>query len=204
MTDTDSSPQDTTGAAHDPVLVRRIQGAERQVARLQRTVMWLGIGVAVLLGLASAIIYLASQHGMPGMVASVLESKQFLLRGSDGQVRGTWGTDQDGAVRLVLQGGANSAGVTLNLLADGSAGVTLSDLAGNSRLVIGLIPNENVSMVLADGSGVTRAVFGLGAEGSTSLVFADQHGTTKAAIGVDATGAAILAAGEPQTADTTD
>jgi len=198
MTDTDSAQHDPSQPAHDPVLVRRIQAAEQRVASLRRTVVWLGVGMSILLGLASAVIYLASQHGMPGLVADVMESRSFILRDAQGDVRGTWEAGADGTVRFVLQNGPKSGGVTLNLLNDGSAGVTLSDPLGNSRLVLGFIPNENVSIVLADPSGVTRAVFGLGAEGAASLVFADHNGATKAAIGVDATGAAVLAAAESQ------
>jgi len=198
MSDAGSTHGDAPHPAHDPYIVRRLEAAERQVAHLRRMVNYVFVGLAGLLGLTAAVIYLAGRHGMPGMVASVVESREFLLRDQNGEVRGVWGTEGEGGIRLVLQDSADKASVKLSLLADGSAGVTLSDLAGNPRLVLGLLPDENVSVVFADGAGVTRAVLGLSADGSTSLVFAEKHGVTRAAVGVDAAGQAIIATGEAE------
>ena len=203
MTDAGPPHVDEPRPTHDPYLVRRLETAERHVARLRRVVNYVLIGVAILLGLTATVIYLAGRHGMPGMVASVVESKEFLLRDADGQVRGAWGTDADGSIQLILQGGATKASVKLSLLADGAAGVTLSDPQGRPRLVAGLLPNENVSVVLADSVGMTRAVFGLNnVNGSSSLVFADRNGVTRTAIGTSAYGQPIFATGEPEAVDT--
>jgi hypothetical protein len=202
MSDAGSAHGDAPHPAHDPYIVRRLEAAERQVAHLRRMVNYVFVGVAALLGITAAVIYLAGRHGMPGMVASVVESREFVLRDQAGQVRGVWGSEADGGIRLTLQGGANQSSVKLSLLADGSAGITLSDLAGNPRLVLGLLPDENVSIVFADGAGVTRAVLGLNADGSSSLIFAEKHGATRAAVGVDAAGQAIIATGDAQAGDT--
>jgi hypothetical protein len=202
MSDAGSAHGDVPHPAHDQYLVRRLEAAERQVGHLRRMMNYTFVGVAGLLGLVAAVIYLAGRHGMPGMVPSVVESREFVLRDQNGQIRGVWGSEADGAMRLVLQDSANKASVKLSLLADGSAGVTLSDLAGNPRLVLGLLPDENVSLVFADGAGVTRAVLGLNADGSSSLVFAEKHGGTRAAVGVDAAGRAIIATGDAEAIDT--
>lgn len=203
MTDAGPPHVDEPRPTHDPYLVRRLETAERQVARLRRMVNYVLVGAAVLLGLTAAVIYLAGRHGMPGMVASVVESKEFLLRDAEGQVRGAWGTGADGSIQLVLQGGATKASVKLSLLPDGAAGVTLSDPEGRPRLVAGLLPNENVSVVLADSVGTTRAVFGLNSvDGASSLVFADRNGVTRTAIGASAAGQPIFATGEPEPVDT--
>lgn len=202
MTDAGSAQSNDSHPVHDPYLVRRLEAAERLVARLRRMVTYVLVGVAVLLGLTAAVIYISARHGMPGMVASVIESREFLLRDRAGRVRGAWGTDEDGAIQFVLQGDTTKASIKLSLLADGAAGITLSDLGGKPRLVAGLLPGDNVSVVLADSVGMTRAVFGLNVDGSSSIVFADRHGVTRTAVGAGAAGQAIIATGEPEAVDT--
>ena len=53
---------------------------ERENRRLRR--IWMGtlIAVALLLGLATALVIVAARQGLPGTVASVVEARQFLLR----------------------------------------------------------------------------------------------------------------------------
>jgi hypothetical protein len=202
MTDAGSTSPSHDTPAHDVYLVRRLEAAERLIADLRRRMTYVLVGVAILLGLTAAVIYLAGRHGMPGMVAQVVESREYVLRDGSGQVRGAWGVDAAGATQLVLQDRDTRAAVKLSLLADGAAGLTLTDAQGKARLVAGLLPGENVSMVLADSLGVTRAVFGLNPDGSTSLVFADRHGMTRTAIGASASGQAIFATGDSEPVDT--
>jgi hypothetical protein len=133
---------------------------------------------------------------MPGFVPDVVEAREFLLRDSEGRVRGAWGSDQDGAIRFVLQGDQSNTSIKLNLLADGSSGLTFTDSAGTPRLVVALLPDNTVNLVLGDQRGVARTVLGLNPNGGSTLVFADQGGTTRTGIGVDNRGRSMLSVGQ--------
>jgi hypothetical protein len=147
---------------------------------------------AVLLGLATALVVTASRHGMPGFVPSMVEAKEFVLRDKDGRVRGAWGQDDEGAIRLVLQDYRNRTSIKLNLLDDGSSGITFSDSTGNARLIMAVLPDETANLVFADRRGVARTVLGLSAKGGSTLLFADGSGATRAGIGVDNRGRSMF------------
>src|SRR5690606_2653369 len=130
---------DANAPAHDPVIMRRLEAVERENARVRRVSTITMALLAVTLGLAAAVIYMASRRGMPGLVADVLEARSFALRDKSGAVRGAWGFADDGTVRLTLQNAADRRSITLNLLADGSAGMSLSASAGNTRVLLALL-----------------------------------------------------------------
>jgi hypothetical protein len=134
MSDAGSAHGDAPHPAHDPYIVRRLEAAERQVAHLRRMVNYVFVGLAGLLGLTAAVIYLAGRHGMPGHLGRGI--REFLLRDQNGRARRVG--HRRGRRHRLAPGQRQQAGVKLSLLADGSAGVTLSDLAGNPRLVLGL------------------------------------------------------------------
>jgi hypothetical protein len=139
----------------------------------------------------------SARHGLPGTVADVIEARQFLLRDANGTVRGTWGTGENGSMRLQLQAPGTKAGLSLASLADGAAGITVRDSAGHSRAVLGLLPDQTVSLLLADENGTTRTVLSLVRGGSSTLVFADRSGSAKVGMGVDARGQSTLTLPEP-------
>jgi hypothetical protein len=170
--------------------MRRVDAAERENRRIKRLSIASLIAVGLLLGLAAALVYISAQHGMPGLVSGVVESRQFLLRDADGRVRGVWGTAEDGTVRLVLRDQSDRSLVKINLLADGSSAITFADSAERSRIVLGLVEDETSTLVLADGTGRARAVLGLSPDGSSTLVFADTLGVSRAGLGIDAEGGA--------------
>jgi hypothetical protein len=183
---------ETAGHAHDPVLVRRLESVERENARVRRISTMTMALLAITLGLAAAVIYMASRRGMPGLVADVLESRSFVVRDKSGAIRGAWGMADDGTLRLTLQGAADQRSITLNLLADGSAGMSFSDSAGNPRVVLALLPDATGSLAFADAAGGTRTAYGINPNGSVTLVFADRNGRTRAGIGVDPRGGSML------------
>jgi hypothetical protein len=178
-------------------LTIRIEELARENRRLRR--LWMGTVVsgALLLGLASALVIVSARHGLPGTVADVLEAKQFLLRDANGAIRGTWGTSQNGSMRLTLQSPGSKAGLSLASLADGASGITVRDSAGRSRAVLGLLPDQTVSLLFADENGTTRTVLSLVRGGSSTLVFADRSGNAKVGMGVDARGQSTLTLPEP-------
>jgi hypothetical protein len=171
-------------------LTRRLEATERENRRIKRLSVASLIAVGVLLGLAVALVYISAQHGMPGLVSRVVESRQYLLRDSEGRVRGVWGTAQDGTVRLMLRDEDGRSLVKMNLLPDGSSAVTIADTTERSRIVLGLLEDETSTLVLADGTGRARAVLGLSPDGSSTLVFADTLGVTRSGLGIDAAGGA--------------
>lgn len=169
-------------------LLTRLDELEREYRRLRRFTLSLLVGTAVLLGLAVALVMMSSKYGLPGTVADVVAARQFVLRGPEGLIRGVWGTENDGTLRLVLQDRGGRPRVKLNLLNDGSSGLTFSDSAGRPRAAFALLPDQSSSIVLADEGGRTRTVLGISARGGATLVFADRAGATRAGLGVDANG----------------
>jgi hypothetical protein len=189
-------------------LLHRLSDLEKDNRRLRRQGMTILVVTAILLGVAGALTWTAARHGLPGFVPDVVEAREFVLRDHDGRVRGAWGQDDQGAIRLVLQDAGNQTSIKLNLLDDGSSGLTFADSTGTPRLVVAVLPDETVNLVFGDRRGIARTVLGLSANGGSTLVFADQGGRTQAAIGVDGRGQTVLSAGpvetvEEEPADTT-
>jgi hypothetical protein len=189
----------STGAVSE--LVRRLEALEGENRRLRRQGIITLVVTAVMLGLAASIVVTAARHGMPGLVPAVVEAREYVLRDKDGQVRGAWGQDDQGAIRFVLQDNRNKTSIKLNLLADGSSGLTFSDSTGNSRLIMAVLPDETANLVFADRSGIARTVLGLSAKGGSTLLFADGGGTTRAGIGVDNRGRSMLTTSGASEAD---
>jgi hypothetical protein len=180
-------------------LVRRLESVEQENRRLKRQSQMTLVVTAVLLGIGAALVWTAARQGMPGLVPQVVESREFVLRDRDGRVRGVWGQDDAGAIRLVLQDADNQTNIKLNLLEDGSSGLTFSDSVGNARLIVAVLPDETVNLVFADSRGVARTVLGLNGRGGSTLVFGDGGGATRAAIGIDNRGRSVLTTGEVET-----
>ncbi|HWN18151.1 MAG TPA: hypothetical protein VNO19_04465 [Gemmatimonadales bacterium] len=194
-------------AAPDPLLRQmrelergmtiRTQELERENRRLRR--LWMGtvVSVALLLGLATALVIVTARHGLPGAVADVVEARQFLLRDRDGAIRGSWSAAADGSMRLLMQTPGSKAGLSLSVLRGGASGITVRDSAGRSRAVLGLLPDQTVSLLFADENGTTRTVLSLVRGGSSTLVFADRSGSAKVGVGVDSRGQSTLTLPEP-------
>ncbi len=172
----------------EAALSTRMDFLDREYRRLRRLNTILLVGTALVVGLATALIALAGQYGLPGTTADVVAARQFVLRGDNGVVRGVWGTEDDGTLRLVLQDASARPRVKINLLNDGSSGLTFSDSTGKPRAVFAALPDQSTSIVLADEAGRGRIVLGLSADGGATLVFADRSGGTRAGIGVDRNG----------------
>lgn len=173
-------------------LLHRVDALETDNRKLRRHGRVLMVVTAVLLGLGIALVMTAARHGMPGFVPDVVEAREFLLRDSNGRVRGAWGSDDAGAIRLVLQSERSGSNIKLSLLQDGSSGLTFSDSAGTARMVLAVLPDHTVNVVFGDERGVARTVFGLSPDGGSTLVFADRGGSTKSALGVDSRGRPVL------------
>lgn len=179
-------------AARGIPLTQRLEAVERDNRRLRRLGVMMLVGVGILLGLTTAIMVVASRHGMPGMVPQVTEARKFLLRDPQGRIRGVWGTNEEGAAQLILQDTVGRGRLRVTVLPDGSSGVAFVDSVNHTRIVLGILPDESANIALADPGGKTRTVLGIAPNGSATLVFADRGGSTKAGIGVDARGFGTL------------
>ncbi|HEX9893931.1 MAG TPA: hypothetical protein VGA78_08395, partial [Gemmatimonadales bacterium] len=103
MTETDAQAAQPERRRHEAQLVHRMYQLEVENGRLRRLTLGTLVVVALLLGVSAAIVVVAARHGMPGFVPAVVESREFVLRDREGRVRGAWGEDDQGAIRLVLQ-----------------------------------------------------------------------------------------------------
>jgi hypothetical protein len=177
-------------ARHRPevVFLHRLEALERDNRRLRRYSATAFVGLAVLLGLIVALVWLSGRQGAPGTVADQVAARQFVLRDKTGAIRGGWGLGDDGAVRLVLQDPAGRPRVKVSLLQDGTAGLSFADSSGRARAVFALLPDQTGSVAFADDAGKTRSVLGISADGSANIVFADRAGSTRAGLGVDGAG----------------
>jgi hypothetical protein len=177
-------------ARHRPevVFLHRLEALERENRRLRRYSAYAFVGLAILLGLIVALVWVSGRQGAPGTVADQVAARQFVLRDKSGAIRGGWGIAEDGAVRLVLQDAAGRQRVKVSLLHDGTAGLSFADTAGRPRAVFAFLPDQTGSLAFADDAGKTRSVLGISADGSANLVFADRGGSTRAGLGVDGSG----------------
>ena len=169
----------------DANLAQRLERVEHENAQLRKHSKLLMIGGAAVLGLL--VLMLITRLVSGGAVGSV-EARQFVLRDTDGMVRGIWEIADNGATRLVLRDRDARERVRLTLLPDGSPGLTLADRDGRPRTVLGLLPDQTATLVFADQAGKTRAVLGVPADGSSTMAFADRQGETRVNVGVDASG----------------
>jgi len=168
-------------------IVNRLEQLERDNRRLRRYTTVMLIVVAMALGLGTALLWYSVRSGLPGSPQTVSAS-QFLLRDANGRVRGAWGVDDSGAVRLTLSDEGERQRVRLSLLQDGSAGLSFADSADRKLAVLGLLPDNTTNLALTDPAGIPRAVLGVASDGSSNLVFADREGSTRAGLGVDSRG----------------
>jgi hypothetical protein len=168
-------------------IVNRLEQLERDNRRLRRYTTLMLIVVAMALGLGTALLWYSVRSGLPGSPQTV-SARQFILRDATGRVRGAWGVDDSGAVRLALSDQGEHQRVRLSLLQDGSAGLSFADSADRKLAVLGLLPDNTTNLALTDPAGIPRAVLGVASDGSSNLVFADREGSTRAGLGVDSRG----------------
>jgi hypothetical protein len=171
----------------EAAIVHRLEDLERDNRRLRSYGITMLVVLAVFLGVGAALLYFSGAYGLPGS-PQMVAARQFLLRDARGTIRGTWGTADDGSVRLALSDDQGRQRIRLSLLADGSAGLTFADTADRKLAVLGLLPDHTSTLALTDPAGVPRMVLGVAANGSSNLVFADHSGTTRAGLGVDSRG----------------
>ena len=79
-----------TLCTENEALERRLEQLERDNRRLRRYTTTMLVVVAMVLGLGTALIWYSVRSGLPGSPLTV-SARQFVLRDSDGTMRGAWG-----------------------------------------------------------------------------------------------------------------
>lgn len=154
-------------------LIERLKFLERRQAELQRTNRKLGSLTGVLLLMSGALLVMA-QTGT--RQSRSLEAEQFVLRGSDGKVRGTMGTTPDGAVGFSLADVRGQTRITLDVEAHGSPGLDFYDSHGKLRATFALGPTGTPGLGLYDASGKLRSSLDVPAPKTPGLAFYHEDG----------------------------
>jgi len=100
-------------------LIERLKSLERRQVQLQRANRRLGSVTGAMLLVTGAVVLM----GLTGPQPRSLEAEQFVLRASDGKVRGAMGITPDGAVGLNLADDKGQTRITLDLAANGAPGL---------------------------------------------------------------------------------
>jgi hypothetical protein len=154
-------------------LTERINCLELRQAELQRTNRRLGSVTGVLLLIGGAI----SIMGLTGTTQPQnLEAEQFVLRASDGKVRGAMGITPDGAVGFNLADVKGQTRMTMDLAADGSPGLDLYDAQGKLRATVALGPTGTPGLGLYDASGKLRTSLDVPAANTPGIAFYREDG----------------------------
>jgi hypothetical protein len=115
-------------------LIERLSRLESQQAKLQRSNKHLRMMTGAMLLLCGALFTMAQTS----TVTDTVEAQQFLLRDSNGKLRGSMGVLSDGAVGLNLSDPAGRTRVTVDLASNGTPGVDLYDQDGKIRATMAL------------------------------------------------------------------
>jgi len=154
-------------------LIERLNFLEHRQAELRRTNRRLGSLAGALLLLSGALLVMA-QTGT--RQPQSLEAEQFVLRGSDGKVRGTMGITPDGAVGFSLADVRGQTRITLDVAAHGSPGLDFYDSQGKLRATFALGPNGTPGLGLYDVSGKLRTSLDVPAPNTPGLAFYHEDG----------------------------
>ena len=152
-------------------LTERLKRLERRQAELQRTNRRMGSVMGALILLAGSLI-LMGQTRQP----QSLDAEQFVLRTSDGKVRGAMGITPDGAVGLNLNDIKGQTRITLDVSADGAPGLDFYGPDGKLRATVALGPTGTTGMGLYDAAGKLRTSLDVPAANTPGLAFYRESG----------------------------
>jgi hypothetical protein len=154
-------------------LIERITRLERQQEELRSANRRLRLGTSALMLFAGALVLMGQTT--PVSTRSV-EAQQFVLRDSDGRVRGAMGIGDDGAVGINLSDTRGQSRVTMDLAADGSPGVDLYDQDGRMRVTMALAKDGTPGLGLYDPNGKLRTSLDVPAPQTPGLAFYHRDG----------------------------
>jgi len=152
-------------------LLEHLKRLERRQAELQRTNRRLGSAIGAIILITGALV-LMGQTAQPQSI----EATEFVLRGSDGKVRGALGVLPDGAVGLNLTDVKGQTRITLDVEPDGSPGLDFYDLQGKLRATLALSASGTPGLGLYDETGKLRTSLDVPAIKTPGLAFYKQDG----------------------------
>lgn len=159
-------------------LTERLKCLERRQADLHRTNRRLGSITGALLLMAGAVLLMGQTTSRQ---PQSLEAEQFVLRDSDGKVRGAMGITPEGSVGLNLTDVKGQTRITLDIAENGTPGMDFYDAQGKLRATFALGPNGTPGMGLYDDKGKLRTSLDVPAANTPGLAF--YHGDGKPAWG---------------------
>ncbi len=162
----------------------RVNALENELKSVRAQGRLLGLGL--LAALAAAVF--AILNGVQSGNSDIVEARQLVLLGPDGQPRGEWSVDPQGNSTFSMLDREQRPRMTLTVRSEGYPGLSLANVAGERRVALGLLPDETASLVFADGAGVARNVLGLVRGDAASLVLADANGAMGVGFGLDGRG----------------
>jgi len=154
-------------------LIERITQLEQQQHELRRTNRRLRFVGGALMLFTGAIVIMGQAASPP---SRSVEAEQFVLRGSDGKVRGAMGIGDDGAVGINLNDAKGQSRITVDLAADGSPGLDFYDQNGKLRAMLALGPEGTPGLGLYDQSGKLRTSLDVPAHETPGLAFYHRDG----------------------------
>lgn len=182
-------------------MVARINSLEKELKSVRSQGRLLGFGL--LASLAAAVFAILT--GVQSGANDVVETRQLVLLGPDGQPRGEWVVDPEGNSTLSMLDREQRPRMTLTVRNEGYPGLSLSNTAGQRRVALGLLPDETANLVFADGAGTARNVLGLVRGDAASLVLADGTGNIGVGFGLDGRGVgSVILPEEELPADSSD
>jgi len=152
-------------------LTERLKRLERRQAELQRTNRRMGSVMGALILLAGSLILMGETRQPQS-----LDAEQFVLRTSDGKVRGAMGITPDGAVGLNLNDIKGQTRITLDVSADGAPGLDFYGPDGKLRATVALGPTGTPGMGLYDAAGKLRTSLDVPAANTPGLAFYRESG----------------------------
>ena len=154
-------------------LIERLKSLACRKDELRRTNRRLGSAASAMLLMTGALLLMGETGTRP---PQILEAEQFVLRSSDGKVRGAIGITPDGAVGLDLADVKGRTRITLDVSADGSPGLDFYDLQGKLAATFALGPTGTPGLGLYDASGQLRTSLDVPAANTPGLAFYHEGG----------------------------
>ena len=152
-------------------LTERLKRLERRQAELQRTNRRMASVMGALILLAGSLVLMGETRQPQS-----LDAEQFVLRTSDGKVRGAMGITPDGAVGLNLNDIKGQTRITLDVSADGAPGLDFYGPDGKLRATVALGPTGTPGMGLYDAAGKLRTSLDVPAANTPGLAFYRESG----------------------------
>jgi hypothetical protein len=154
-------------------LLDRLTRLEQQQAELKSANQRLRLAASALILLTGALFVMGQTVSGP---SHSLEATQFVLRSTDGRIRGAMGIGDDGAVGINLNDVKGRSRITLDLAADGSPGLDFYDQNGKLRATLALGPEGTPGLGLYDPSGRLRTSLDIPAHETPGLAFYHRDG----------------------------